>query len=118
MTGSTDAIRRRDRIAEFWYFRIAGHLHMLNERHLGWLAARLGLTLETLHRCSHYGTPLTQRLRQSVQSFAFHHFQSSPHSGVAAVLRALPVVNRAERWPSAPALTFTADHIVTVLAKR
>jgi SAM-dependent methyltransferase len=50
VTGCADAIRTRDYIGEFWYFRLPGHLQMLSERHVAWLAAGLGLRLDVLHR--------------------------------------------------------------------
>jgi SAM-dependent methyltransferase len=117
VTGCADAISTRDRIGEFWYFRLPGHLHMLSERHLDWLAASVGFRLDVLHRCSHYDTPLKDRLRQSAQSFAYSQFRRPPRRGLTALLRVVPLLNRAERWPSAPALTYAPDHVVAVLRK-
>jgi hypothetical protein len=117
VTGSADAIPDCDLAAEFWYFRFAGHLQMLSDRHVDWLANRLNLRADVLHRCSHYDTRLWDRVRQSIQRFAYCGFRRRPRSGVAALLRVIPVVNRAERWTNAPALTYTADHVVAVLRK-
>lgn len=114
VTGSADAIRTRDRIGEFWYFRAPGHLLMASERHLHWLANHLGMHVDVLHRCSHYDTPPRERLRQYVQSFAYYTFRSSPRKDAVALLRVVPFLNRAERWSSAPALTYTEDHVVAV----
>src|SRR5262245_62088959 len=118
VTGNADAIRTRDRIGEFWYFRLPGHFQMLSERHVDWLASRLGMDVDALHFCSHYNKRLKNRLRQYLQSFAYYQFRRSPRGAVAAFLRCVPLLNRAERWPSAPALTYTADHVVAVFRKK
>ena len=117
VTGNADAIRTRNFIAEYWYFRLPGHLLMVSERHVSWLAGRLGLAVQALHRCSHYDTPLTDRLTQRVRSFAYHQFRSAPRSTVAAVLRLVPGIRRAEQWPTAPAMMYRADHVVAILQK-
>jgi SAM-dependent methyltransferase len=117
VTGNADAIRTRDRIAEFWYFQLPGHLQMMSERHVSWLATTLGMQVEELHRCSHYDTPFVQRAKQSVQSFAYHQFRRAPRGLISNVLRFIPVVCRAENWERAPALTYTADHFVVVMRK-
>ncbi len=118
VTGNADAIRTPDRIGEFWYFRTPAHFLMSSDRHLQWLASRLDLYIDALHRCSHYSTPMKHRLRQYVKSFAYHQFRRAPRGAVAAVLRSVPVLNRAEKWSSAPALTCTADHVVAVFRKK
>jgi hypothetical protein len=117
VTGNADGIRTREFIGEFWYFRTPAHLLMLSERHVDWLANRVGVRVESVHRCSHYDTPAKEQLRQYIQSFAYYQFRSSRRGAVAAFLRLLPFLRRAECWPSAPALTYTADHIVAVLRK-
>ena len=91
---------------------------MLSERHVDWLAADLGLRLDVLHRCSHYDTSLKDRVRQSVQAFAYHEFRRSPRGGLAALLRVVPLLNRAEHWSNAPALAYTPDHVVAVFQKK
>lgn len=117
VTGNADAIHTTEFIAEFWYFRLPGHLLMLSERHVPWLAKRLGLAVQALHRCSHYDTPLFDRVTQWVRSSAYHQFRTAPRGAVAAVLRLVPGIRRAERWQSAPALTYGKDHVVAILQK-
>lgn len=112
VTGNADAIPARDSVAEFWYFRLPGHVIMATERHLRWLAARIGVELSSMHRCSHYRTPARERLRQRAQAFAYRRFRSAPRGLIARLLRALPRVSAAERWPTAPAVTCGADHVV------
>lgn len=114
VTGNADAVRPRDRLAESWYFRVVGHLHMLSERHASWLGRRLGMELEVLHRCSHYRTPLGQRMRQFIQGLLYDQFHRSPRRGAAAVLRRIPRLRDAERWSTAPALTYRRDHVVAI----
>lgn len=117
VTGNADAISSRDRMAEFWYFQLPGHLHMMSERHALWLARRLGLRAETLLRCNHYDTPFAQRAKQHLQSFAYHQFRRDPGGWLSAALRFAPDFRRAEHWKTAPALTCTADHFVAVFRK-
>lgn len=117
VTGNADAIGTRDLIAEYWYFRLPGHLLMASERHITWLAARLGLQLHALHRCSHYDTPWLERLSQWARSVVYYRFRMAPQDSVAALLRLIPGVRRAERWANAPALTYAADHLVAILRK-
>lgn len=117
VTGNADAAPYRDRLSEFWYFRLPGHLHMLSERHASWLASRLALDLEDLHRCSHYDTPGPERVRQAVQGWLYHQFRSAPRSLAAALLRRVPRLRDAAQWPTAPALTYTRDHVVARFRK-
>ena len=115
VTGNADAVRYRDLLSECWYFRLPGHLQMLSERHAAWLAGRLALDLEELHRCSHYETPAFERVRQSVQAWLYHQFRMAPARLVTSILRRVPRLRDAERWPTAPALTHTRDHVVVRL---
>ena len=117
VTGNADAIQTRNFIAEYWYFRLPGHLLMLSERHVPWLASRVGLTVRAVHRCSHYDTPVAERIVQWVRSFAYHEFRSSPGGVLASVLRLAPGIRRAERWRTAPALMYGKDHVVVILQK-
>ena len=117
VTGNADAIHTKQFIGEYWYFRLPGHLLMVSERHVPWLAQRLGLVAQALHRCSHYDTPLTDRISQWLRSFAYYQFRRSPRSRVAALLRLTPGIRRAERWTTAPAMMCAADHVVAILRK-
>jgi SAM-dependent methyltransferase len=117
ITGNADAIRLRDRMGEFWYFRVPDHLHMMGEKHVRWLADRLRVSMPELHRCSHYDLPLALRLKQQLQAFSYDQFRSRPDGVVSRILRMTPVFRRAEKWPSAPALSSTADHFVAVLER-
>ncbi len=117
VTGNADAVPYRERLSEFWYFRLPGHLHMLSERHASWLASRLSLELEELHRCSHYDTPGPDRVRQAVQAWLYHQFRSTPQAVAATLLRRVPRLRDAAKWPTAPALTYTRDHVVARFRK-
>lgn len=117
VTGNADAIETRSRLAEFWYFRMPGHLIMLSERHLPWLSQQLGLRLDAVHRCSHYDVAFARRLRQRVQAFAYDVFQTSPNGAWARVLRALPRLSAAASWSTAPALDYRADHVVAFFSR-
>lgn len=117
VTGNADAAPYRDRLSEFWYFRLPGHLHMLSERHASWLASRLSLELEELHRCSHYDTPGPERVRQAVQAWLYHQFRSAPWPLLTALLRRVPRLRDAAQWPTAPALAYTRDHVVARFRK-
>jgi SAM-dependent methyltransferase len=115
VTGNADAIEPRRRLAEWWYLRLPGHLIMLGERHLSWLASQLRLRLDEVQRCSHYQLAIAERVRQRVQGFAYDAFKDAPSGAIARVLRRLPGLSRARHWPSAPALTYRADHVVAFL---
>lgn len=115
VSGNADAISDRERLAEFWYFRLPGHLSMLTARHLRWLAAQLDLTLAGLYRCSHYRPSLADAVRQYAQAFAYRQFRSAPRGVAARVMRRLPGLKSAERWTAAPAFTCGADHVVAFL---
>ena len=117
LTGNADAVPEQDWMGEFWYFRPEGHFQMASAKHMEWLANRLSLRLDQLYACSHYDIPMKVRLRQRVQAFAYETFRRAPGGFAAAVLRRLPVLNRAERWPLSPALTYTKDHFVAVMKK-
>ncbi len=117
VTGNADAITSRGYLAEFWYFRLPGHLIMLTRRHLEWLSSQLGLRLDQVHACSHYHVPLAERLRQRVQAFGYQQFRSSPTGPIAQVLGRLPRIANARHWTTAPALNYRNDHVVAFLTR-
>lgn len=117
VTGNADAIRGRDLIAEFWYFRVPAHLLMLSERHVHWLADRFGLELAGLHACSHYDRPFMERIMQHVRAAAYARLGSHQHGVFSRALRTIPVINRAGAWLNAPVLDCTPDHVVAVFRK-
>lgn len=117
VTGNADAVRPRARFAEFWYFRSVGHLHMASEAHIHWLASRVGLRVAAVHFCSHYQTPLASRARQWAQGLAYNQFRDEPSGLATSALRLVPGLNRAERWPTAPALTYSKDHLVAIFRR-
>jgi SAM-dependent methyltransferase len=118
VTGNADAIEPRRRLAEWWYFRLPGHLIMLGERHLSWLASQLSLRLAQVQRCSHYQVGFGERLRQRVQALAYDAFKDAPSGRIARALRLLPGLSRARHWTSAPALNYRADHVVAFFTHR
>jgi SAM-dependent methyltransferase len=117
VTGNGDAIRTREWMAEFWYFQPEVHLNMMSEKHARWLAKHLSMQVERLERCSHYDLSVLERLRQHLQSFAYGEFKRSPNSRLSTLLRLIPLIQRAENWRQAPALTCTPDHFVAVFRK-
>lgn len=116
VTGNADAIDPR-RLAESWYMRLPGHVIMLGERHLQWLAATAGLLVSDAVRCSHYSVALSERIRQRLQAFAYDTFRDAPAGAAARMLRLVPRLSRAERWSNAPALNYRDDHLVVFLAR-
>jgi SAM-dependent methyltransferase len=118
VTGNADAIRHREWLAEYWYFRSIEHLHMASEQHVRWLSAHLRLELQACERLSHYVTPLADRARQFVQERAYGAFRLRPDGVEASLLRMVPRLNRAEQWRSAPAVTYRKDHLVARLVNR
>ena len=118
VTGDADAATPRQRVAEFWYFRMPGHLLMASERHFSWLARRTGLELEAIHRCSHYSVPASERLVQCVRAYIYDRFRDAPSSIATRVMRLIPRVRSAERWETAPAVTYRNDHLVAIFRRR
>jgi hypothetical protein len=52
--GLADAITMRQYMAEYWYFRICGHLHMLSRRYLDWLSKKVNVSIADVQKCCHY----------------------------------------------------------------
>jgi SAM-dependent methyltransferase len=117
VTGNADAINNRDWIGEHWYFRAPGHLLMSNEANIRWLAHRFELSLQQIHKCSHYDLPVRERVRQHLQTLAYSCFRKEPEGFRARLLREIPWMNRAANWRNAPALTCVSDHFVAILQK-
>jgi len=117
VTGNADAVRNKDLIAEFWYFRVPAHLLMLSGRHLRWLANRFGLELAALHACSHYDRAAVERVMQHVRSAAYTWLRPQQTGLFSQMLRAIPFINRASEWPNAPVLDCTRDHVVAVFRR-
>jgi SAM-dependent methyltransferase len=116
VTGDADAVTPRHRAAEFWYFRLPGHLLMASERHFTWLAQRVGLTLASVRRCSHYDTPAAERWSQCIRAYAYDRFRDAPSGLAARVMRLLPRLKAAEGWATAPAVTYRNDHLVAIFS--
>lgn len=116
VTGNAEAVTTRERLAEFWYFRVAGHLVMAGERHMQWLADHAGLTLAALYKRSHYDIPPLDCVMQAVRSFAYERFKTRPRGVITSILRRTPL-GRAERWTTAPPVTYGADHMVVFLLR-
>jgi hypothetical protein len=110
-------VRCREYMSHFWYFRAAGHLHMVSPKHLQWCGGQLGLELRDCRVTSHYATPFAQKCRQHVAAWAFEQFHLQPRAWLTQTLRVVPRIRRAEKWPVAPAITCTRDHLVAVLGK-
>jgi SAM-dependent methyltransferase len=117
VTGTADRMNDHGSIGEHWYFRIVGHLHALTEEHVHWLADELHLTVQTIHRCSHYTLRAADRLKQLAQSVLYNQFHQGA-SWKVKMLEKIPGINRAASWTSAPAVTYKSDHIVAVLTAR
>lgn len=117
VTGNADAIRHRELIAEFWYFRVPAHLLMLSGRHLHWLGNHCGLQLAAVHACSHYDRSAAARVMQYLRSAAYRALRPQRTGVLSQLLRLTPFVNRAAGWSNAPVLDCTADHVVAVFRR-
>jgi SAM-dependent methyltransferase len=117
VTGNADAIRNRDLMAEFWYFRVPAHLLMVTARHVHWLANKFGLELAAMHACSHYDRPAAERVMQYARSVAYACMRPGQTGAIPQLLRAIPFVNRAAAWSNAPVLDCTPDHVVAVFRR-
>lgn len=116
-TGNGDAVRCREYLSQFWYFRAPGHLQMLSPKHLQWCAGQLSLELINCRISSHYSIPLKQRCGQYLRVWAFEQFHLKPHTWLTHMSRCIPRLRRAEHWPLPPAITCTPDHLVAILRK-
>lgn len=117
VTGFADGVRPRELLAEFWYFRIVGHLHMVSERHLRWLAAEARLALESHRTLSHYDPSPLRDLLQRFRLWAYATTHLAPSGTLARLVARLPVVGRAALWSNAPMHSGGADHVFAVFRK-
>jgi SAM-dependent methyltransferase len=118
VTGNADAIPNDDLSAEFWYFRVFGHLQMASGAHLEWLSKHLSLALESVFHTSHYELPWHVRLKQGLQTIAYSSFRLRPQSFASLIIACIPWLRRARKWPSAPSCTSGRDHFVAVFTNR
>jgi SAM-dependent methyltransferase len=114
VTGNADAIPSNSFSAEFWYYRILGHLQMASVKHLHWLAERLHLKLADVILTSHYAWPFSMRVKQALQHWAYTLFRTRPQSLLARLVAQLPLLGRARQWRSAPTHSSGCDHFVAV----
>jgi SAM-dependent methyltransferase len=117
VTGNADAFPPGRRMGEFWYFRLPGHLQVLGTSHVAWFASRLGLQVMSIDRMSHYDVSFASRLAQNLRAWAYERFHAPGHSISKALLRLVPIVNRAVGWSAAPGITYRPDHVLIVLKK-
>ena len=117
LTGYADRVSPPELLAEFWYFRVAGHLRMVSERHLGWLARSSGLELRSQHALSHYDPDLLRDAMQRFRLWAYAATHLRPSGAAARLVAHVPVVRRAAAWSNAPMLSCGADHVMAVFGK-
>lgn len=115
VTGLADVRACQRDMGSFWYFRNVEHVAMLGRRYCEHLANALGYRMEHWQTTCHYDIPLGERVMQHGRDIAYRTFRK--HGFMAAVLRWVPVVNRARDWPAPPALKCTADHVVVSFRK-
>lgn len=118
VTGNAEAIPDDCMSAEFWYYRIFGHLQMASVSHLKWLSHRLDMALESVHHTCHYALPWRARLKQRLQSFAYSIFRARPKSFMASLAAWVPWLRKAKKWTNAPSCTFRPDHFVAVFINK
>lgn len=117
VTGAVDLVQPKDLLAEFWYFRAPGHLHMASARHMRWLAAAAGLEAVRIEFLSHYAPSLFRDYLQRFKLWAYTTTHLQPDSPASRAVRAIPVVRRAATWSNAPASASEKDHVFAVLRK-
>ena len=117
LTGCADGVEPAELLPECWYFRVAGHLRMVSDRHLAWLASESGLALESARRMSHYDPAPVRDLLQRFRLWAYAATHVGPPGTTARVVARLPIVGRAARWTNAPAVSSGADHVMAVFRK-
>lgn len=112
VTGNADSIRTKEMLAEHWYFRVPGHLHMAGETHIDWLSKSLGVETQSVTRCSHYRLKFMVKLKQFFQDFSYRHARARPQRILNRILVFLPPLSKAKRWRNQPAVTYRKDHFV------
>jgi SAM-dependent methyltransferase len=117
VTGLADAVRPRELISEHWYFRIGGHLHMLSLRHLDWLGAMLGLSVNSVEIVSHYKRDPLRFSKQLIQAALYRTMKLKPTTTMAASIRRTYLLRRASQWTNLPATDQMKDHVVAELRK-
>lgn len=118
VTGNADAIPTGEISAEFWYYRILGHLQMASNAHFEWMAGKLGLELDGLIPTCHYSHTPGTILRQRLQNSVYAMFVTRPDSLIAKLTRHIPILGRAANWTSAPSDTTRQDHLVATFINR
>lgn len=118
VTGNADAPACRKDPANFWYFRVYGHLQMLSRAGGRYLERALGLRLRTWIEMSHYEPfPWAQRASMAAKDWAYDVFHRDGHAIARRLLRWVPYFGRAEHWSQRPLRGDTADHVVAVYEK-
>jgi SAM-dependent methyltransferase len=110
-TGNGDAPICRLDPAQFWYFRIIEHVCMLDRKHAEFLGAVTGW-----FECSHYETPLRERIYQALRHFGYRRIANGP-AAIKKLIRFVPRVRRIGDWKYAPTVTYRDDHVVVVFEK-
>lgn len=118
VTGNADAIPIEEISAEFWYYRILGHLQMASIAHFEWMASKLGLELDNLIPTCHYSHTPGTILRQRLQNSVYAMFVTRPNSWTAKLTRYIPILGRAANWTTAPCDTTRQDHLVATFINR
>ena len=118
VTGNADAIPTEEISAEFWYYRILGHLQMGSIAHFEWLADALGLEIGELVPTCHYSHSPLSILRQRLQHYVYTTFITQSTSLAAKLIERIPILGRAKNWTSAPSDTTRRDHIVATFINR
>jgi SAM-dependent methyltransferase len=118
ITGLADGARPPELIAEHWYFRVAGHMHMASHGHLAWLARECGMDLERETRLTHYDPRPIADLGQRIRAWAYERTHVEPQAAAARIIRAIPVLRRAALWNNAPMQTCLEDHVYATFRKR
>jgi SAM-dependent methyltransferase len=118
ITGNADAPACRKDPANFWYFRLYGHLLMLSRAHGRYIANVLGLRLRRWVEMSHYDLPeWKNRIREAARTWAYDMFHRDHPPIARQAMRLLPIIRRAQRWTERPTYPSTADHAVAVYEK-
>ncbi|TWU55220.1 class I SAM-dependent methyltransferase [Rubripirellula reticaptiva] len=116
-TGDADSTPMVRNLANSWYFRNVEHLVMMTRRYADYLADALGLDLVSYEPCSHYDTPFPDRMRQTLQRFAYCQFSNKTFLS-RTVLRFIPYLRRAKNWTELPAYTCGQDHVIVRFRKQ
>ncbi len=116
VTGNSEAVYYKNRIGDYWYFKLFSHLQMLNVKHAKWLAGKLNCDLSDAIECYHYDVPTKIELKKNIASFLFFIYQKT--NVFFPAIWNLPKIKKIKNWNYPILNSYNKDHLIIILKKR